>query len=147
MHGWRSSARLGALVLLAGCVVLGGAAAARSAFSAVASGGPLLVSTASLAAPSPPTASVWSCRFRRDVTVLVSWNVQAHVDGVELLRASSPAGPFVPILQQPPGSGHYFDTTEAFSSTLYYAVRTIDGNWHSPRSAATKVDLPDQRCR
>jgi hypothetical protein len=140
-------ARLAVLVGLAAAFALGAAALARSEFASSASAGPLQVSTATLPSPPGPSAHVWLCLPNVAVTVVVSWDDDDDDRGdVEVLRATSPDGPWAPILDQAPFAGHYFDTTRYFSTTLYYAVRTTEGSWESPLSGVTSVDLPSWRC-
>jgi hypothetical protein len=140
-------ARLAVVVGLGAAFALGAAAVAHSQFASSASAGPLQVSTATLPSPSAPDAHVWACLPNVAVTVVVSWDDDDDEHGdVEVLRATSPDGPWYPIFDQAPFAGHYFDTTRFFSRTLYYAVRTSEGSWQSPLSAAASVDLPSARC-
>jgi hypothetical protein len=141
MRGPRPSV-FAALVVLAASFWLGAALVAHAQFTGRATAGPLTISTASSFGPEAPTAGVWLCLPNISVTVVVGWSNAGSGD-VDVLRASSPNGPWTQVGFRLPVTGWTFDTLHLFSASVYYAVRVDDG----PLSTPVRVDLPSSRCR
>jgi hypothetical protein len=134
---------LAALIVLTASFWLGAAFVAHAQFTAGATAGPLTISTASSFGPPAPAAGVWLCLPGISVTTVISWSNGGGTGNVEVLRALTPNGPFVPIAFRLPFGGFYFDTMHLFSTSVYYAVSVGGG----PLSASARVDLPDVHCR
>ncbi len=142
MRGWPAS-RLSALVVAAAGFALVAAATAPAQFSSAASAGPLTLSTAALATPSPPTAAVWRCGTRGSVTTLVLWDEDGTPTGAQVgvLRAFAAGGPWTPVATGQPPDGAAFDIVQSSSGSVYYAVQVDAGGWQSPLSPPARVLL------
>jgi hypothetical protein len=135
--------RLALVLFLATSFWLGAAFVAHAQFTRSATGGPLTVSTASSFGPDAPTGRIWLCLPGVSVTTIVSWDAGGASGSVQVLRGSSPSGPFTPVATRLPLVGWVFDTMHLFSTSVYYEI-TVGGG--AP-SAPVRVDLPSPTCR
>lgn len=134
--------RFAVALVLAASFWLGAAFVAHAQFTSSAAGGSITISTAPSFGPGAPTARVWLCVPGVSVTTIVSWS-DGGGGSVEVLRGTSPGGPFTPVGFRLPLTGVVFDTMHLFSTSVYYEVR-VDGG---PASTPVRVDLPSPSCR
>ncbi len=109
----------------------------------------MTISTATLAAPTGPTASNGACVVLIQADVNLSWTATSSTfaDGYEIFRSLTSGGPYTSIATV---SGHtttnYTDSTVAFSQAYHYVVQAKKNNWRSANSAQVSVTTPSSLC-
>ena len=140
-----------AAVIGAGVLALAGATLASAMFTTTATGGPMPLTTATLAAPAGLAATA-RCTIGLPTTVAVdlSWTATSSTfaDGYEILRSTTGAGgPYVSLGTV---SGRttttYTDSTVTFSTTYNYVVRAKKNNWRSGNSNVVSATTKNSLC-
>jgi hypothetical protein len=113
--------------------------------------GSLLVSTASLAAPTGVAAARGACTpgQRTSLTVNVTWSATSSpATGYTILRATVAGGPYTAVGSVVGvGTTAWTDATRQlrFITTYYYVVEATVQSWTSPDSASGSVTTPRSR--
>jgi hypothetical protein len=138
------SAIVGALV-----ATVVSASIASATFNSTATGGPMPIASATLAAPTGLTATP-TCQVGVPTVVKVnlSWTAttSTFADGYEILRSTA-GGPFLSIGTV---SGRtnttYTDTTVTYSTSYSYVVRATKNNWRSGDSNTANATTKSSLC-
>jgi hypothetical protein len=131
---------LAAFALLA-AVLLASAQVALAVFTKTASGGPLAVTTSTLAPPGTVTAAQVNCRINKSPEVEVSWSAtsSSYASSYTVERAAASAGPYTSVGSVPVSETAYTDKNAslAFSTTYYYRVSAAYHSWIATSTAVS----------
>jgi len=140
--GRRYSSVIVALVM---AVTLVSAPVALAVFSHTATGGPLTVASAALAAPGSVKAAQVSCRTNRTPEIEVSWSAtgSTYATSYTVERATASTGPYTSAGSVPIGETSYTDKSGSlgYSTTYYYRVATVFHSWSTSSTSASVKTL------
>jgi hypothetical protein len=129
--------RLAVLVVVVVVVALGAASLAAAQFDSSASTGPMGLTSATLAAPTAPSASC------NNGVATIRWTATSSTwaDGYDVLRGTTNGGPY-PTTFHVNGrtTVSYNDSTINGSSRYYYVIRASKNNWRSSNTTQVTVD-------
>jgi hypothetical protein len=132
---------LGAAVALA----LASASAALATFSSSAAGGPMGLSSATLAAPTSPSAAQVNCQKNKPVQISVSWTATSSgfATGYAIRRATTSGGPYSTVASVAISATSYTDASAslAYSTTYYYVVEATYQSWTADSSQSSVTTL------
>lgn len=74
--------------------------------------------------------------------ILVEWDAVSDVDGYEVARSTTSGGSYSVIANVDASTTDYFDTDVENSTTYYYVVRSVGGDWVSEDSAEASETTP-----
>jgi len=129
--------RLRSLAVVAGAVVaLVAASLAGAAFTSWKIGGPMALSSATLAAPTGLSASC------SNNVAHLSWTATSSTwaDGYEVLRSTTSGGPYTSVALVSGRTTTSYNDSLPGSSRYYYVVRAKKNNWRSANSNETSVE-------
>ena len=132
------------LAASAAALVLGGAPTAFALFNAKATGGPLTIASATVAAPKTVKAAQTKCKTNRSPEVLVEWSATTSEVATEYAveRASTSNGPYTEVASVPISQRSYTDSASlGYSTTYYYRVSATVESWSAPSSAVSVKTL------
>lgn len=142
--------RPGAITLAAGGVLV--VAGAQLALAGVGQTGALLthtdtvadstVATADVVPPATVTATFDCGTLGLGKGILVEWDAVTGADGYEVARSTDTGGPYDLLASVDASTTSYLDDTVDNSTTYYYVVRTVDGDWTSEHSAEASETTP-----
>jgi hypothetical protein len=145
------SRRATSTALLAAILTLATAGVAQAIFTVTAKGGPMAISSATLAAPATVTAEQTACKKNQPVTISVSWSktTSSFATSYTLERATATNGPYTAV-----ATGisialtSYEDTSPTLesSTTYYYRVAPNYHSWSTP-STPVKVKTLNRQCQ
>jgi hypothetical protein len=134
-----------AILAMVACVLLAGAPVALALFTHTATGGPLTVASATLAAPGSVKAAQVSCRTNKTPEVEVSWSAtsSAYATSYTVERATASAGPYTSVSSVPIGETAYTDkgASLASSTTYYYRVSAVFRSWNAASTSGSVKTL------
>jgi hypothetical protein len=126
--------------LLLAIAVLVCAPMALAVFNKSALGGPLTVSTSTLAAAGEVNATQSNCRANKGVEIGVTWSAtsSSYATSYTVERATASSGPYTSMGSVEISKRSYTDSSGslAYSTTYYYRVSVVYRSW----STASTVD-------
>ena len=138
---WARSLAVGSLVLTVGLLL---AVPALAIFTKIATGGPVTVATASLAAPGKASTSQYNCRSGKSPEVEVGWSAttSTYATSYAVERATVAAGPYTLLSSVAIGKLSYIDVGPlSYSTTYYYRVSSIFKSWSTSTAYSTVKTL------
>jgi hypothetical protein len=130
-----------AIIALLAAVLLASAQVALAAFSKTAAGGPLMVATATLAAPGKATATQVGCRSNKPPEIEVRWSAtsSSYASTYTVERATASSGPYTSVSSVPIEETAYTDKSAslASSSTYYYRVSALCYSWNTASTSGS----------
>lgn len=122
-------------------VTLASAPVALAVFAHTAAGGPLTVTSATLAAPGSVKATQVSCRTNKTPEIEVSWSATSSTYAVE--RATASSGPYTSLGSVAIGETSYTDKSGSlgYSTTYYYRVSSVFHSWSTSSTSASVKTL------
>ncbi|HSZ06099.1 MAG TPA: hypothetical protein VK778_12995 [Solirubrobacteraceae bacterium] len=134
-----------AILAIVACVLLASAPVALAAFTHSATGGPLTVASATLAAPGSVKATQASCRIDKGPEVEVTWSAtgSTYATSYTVERATASSGPYTSLASVPIGERAYTDKSNSlgYSTTYYYRVTTVFYSWSTSSTSASVKTL------
>jgi hypothetical protein len=135
------------LVLLTGVLLLS-AQVALAVFTQTATGGPLTVATATLAAPGSIKAIQVSCKTSKTPEVEVTWSATSstYATSYTVERAIVSSGPYTSLGSVAIGTTSYTDKSSlSYSTTYYYRVGAVFHSW-TATSGSTSAKTLSKSC-
>jgi hypothetical protein len=122
---------------------------ALAVFNETVVGGPLVVTTSTLAAPGKASATQINCRTNKNPEIEVNWSATSstYASSYTVERATVSAGPYTEVSSVATGETSYTDKSGSlgYSTTYYYRVAAIYHSW-SATSASTTVKTLSKFC-
>ncbi len=138
-----------AILALLATVLLASAQIALAAFSNTAAGGPLTVTTSTLAAPGKAAATQATCHINKAPEIEVRWSAtsSSYASTYTVERATASSGPYTSVSSVPIGETAYTDKSGplAVSTTYYYRVSAVYRLW-STASTSGSVKTLSKSC-
>ncbi len=100
------------------------------------------VATVELVPPASVSATFDCGTLGLGKGILVEWDPVGGADGYEVARSTTSGGPYTTLGSVDGSTTSYFDDTVQDSTTYYYVVRTIDGEWTSEDSTQASETTP-----
>ena len=110
---------------------------ATAGFQSSSSAGPMAIGSATLAAPTGPSATC------ANGVATIRWTAtgSAWADGYDVLRGTTSGGPYPTIFHRVGrNTVSYKDASVDGSSIYYYVVRATKNNWRSSNTVQRTVD-------
>jgi fibronectin type 3 domain-containing protein len=134
-----------AIVALVMTVTLASAPVALAVFGHTATGGPLTLASATLAAPGSVKAAQVGCRTNKTPEIEVSWSATSstYATSYTVERATTGSGPYTSVASVPIGETSSTDKSASlgYSTTYYYRVTTVFHSWSTSSTSASVKTL------
>jgi hypothetical protein len=134
-----------AILAIVACVLLASAPVALAAFIHSATGGPLTVASATLAAPGSVKAAQINCRTNKTPEIEVSWSATSstYATSYSVERATASSGPYTSLSSVAIGETSYTDKSGSlgYSTTYYYRVSSVFHSWSTTSTSASVKTL------
>jgi hypothetical protein len=131
------------------CVSLFHATSAFAAFNSSPSSPTMIVSSATLAAPTSPAASTVNCVVLGSTKVKLTWTATTSgwADGYQIFRSTTNGGPYSSVgTVSGQATTTFTDSSVSFSTTYYYVIQATKNNWRSPNSTQVTFTTPTALC-
>ena len=123
-------------------VALGAVSTATAQFTNSATAGPMSLASATLAAPTAPTAAQTNCKNAKPPTNTVGWTAtsSAFATGYRIERATTSGGPYSLVANVAIGTTSYLDVDPALASSTTYYYRAVS-TYQSWTTASGQIAL------
>jgi hypothetical protein len=134
-----------AIATLLACAALACSPLALAVFNKSATGGPLTVSSATLASAGSATATQVNCRTNKSPEIEVTWSAtsSSYATSYTVERATASNGSYSSLSSVPIGETSYTDKSGSLSSstTYYYRVSSVFRSWSTSSTSASVKTL------
>jgi hypothetical protein len=134
-----------AILVLLVAVTLIGAQVALAVFNKTATGGPITISTSTLAPATSVSASQINCHNNKTPEISVEWSAtsSSYATSYTIERATVSTGPYTALGSVTISKTSYTDSSGSlgYSTTYYYRVSAVYDSWSTASTAASVKTL------